>query len=82
MSKELVDKEVIPGHVVPDRMMFTEPMFKMERETATFVAQDAPSNVKVTVSLNKTGADCKDLKYLLCTHLFLVLKSAFFLQTR
>jgi len=36
LDKELVDGNVITGHVVPDVLLFTRPLLKVEQKTATY----------------------------------------------
>ncbi len=46
LDKELVDANVIAGHVVPDVLLFTRPLSKIEQKTATYT--EKPSSIKVT----------------------------------
>ena len=46
LDRELVDGNVIAGHVVPDVLLFTRPLIKIEQKTATYT--DKTSSIKVT----------------------------------
>ena len=52
LDKELVDGNVIPGHVVPDFLLFTRPLSKIEQKTATYT--DKSSSIKVTAVIQLT----------------------------
>ncbi|TRY68541.1 hypothetical protein TCAL_07251 [Tigriopus californicus] len=51
LSKELVDENVIRGHVVPNTLLFTRPILKSEAKTATYTEG---SSIKVTASIQNT----------------------------
>jgi hypothetical protein len=52
LDKELVDGNVIPGHVVPDFLLFSRPLSKIEQKTATYT--DKSSSIKVTAVIQLT----------------------------
>jgi hypothetical protein len=52
LDKELEDGNVIPGHVVPDFLLFSRPLSKIEQKTATYT--DKSSSIKVTAVIQLT----------------------------
>ena len=52
MDRELVDGNVIAGHVVPDVLLFTRPLIKTEQKTSTYT--DKSSSIKVTAVIQLT----------------------------
>lgn len=58
LSKELVDENVIPGHIVPNSLLFTKPRNAREQKTATY--QDK-SSIKVTAVI-QTSPDGYQVK--------------------
>lgn len=55
LEKKLVVEDVIAGHVVPNKLLFTDPLDKVEQKTATYT--DATS-IKVTAILQATSEGC------------------------
>ena len=57
LSQALVDKDVVAGHVVPDTLMFTNPVLSKEIKTSTY---DSRGGIKVTAAIQR--GDQKDKK--------------------
>lgn len=50
-------QDVIAGHVVPNKLLFTEPLDKVEQKTATYT--DGTSSIKVTAIIQATSEGCE-----------------------
>ena len=53
---KLVDKDIIAGHIVPDNLLFTEPLNKREQKTRTYTDGNS---IKVTTVIQQTSEGCK-----------------------
>ena len=53
---KLVDKDIIAGHIVPNNLLFTEPLNKQEQETRTYTDGNS---IKVTTVIQQTSEGCK-----------------------
>ena len=62
MDRELVDGNVIAGHVVPDVLLFTRPLIKTEQKTSTYT--DKSSSIKVTAVIQLTDDTGKSVRRL------------------
>ena len=60
-GKELVTADVILGHVVPDKLLFTQPLLAGEHRTATYLEGEdvEESSIRVTATVGLTGKDSK-----------------------
>ncbi len=63
MEKKLVGQDVIAGHVVPNKLLFTEPLDLVEQKTATYT--DESSSIKVTAIIQTTSEGCKKIRFAL-----------------
>jgi len=52
LEKQLVKKDVISGHVIPNKLVFTEPLDRTEQKTSTY--SDGRSSIKVTAVIQTT----------------------------
>ena len=57
LEKQLVKKDVISGHVIPNKLVFTEPLDRAEEKTSTY--SDSGSSIKVTAVIQATREGCK-----------------------
>ena len=55
LEKKLVDKDIIAGHIVPNNLLFTDPLIKEEQKTTTFNGK----TIKVTAIIQQTAQGCK-----------------------
>lgn len=63
-GKELVTADVILGHIVPDKLLFTQPLLDGEHRTATYLKGEGveESSIRVTATVGLTGRDSKARK--------------------
>ena len=58
MEKKLVVADVIAGHVIPNKLVFTAPLDKVEQKTATYTDVNV-DDIKVTAIIQSTSNGCK-----------------------
>ena len=47
LEKKLVDKDIIAGHIVPNKLLFTDPIINQPQRTSTYDRK----NIKVTAEI-------------------------------
>ena len=66
LEQKLVVRDVIAGHVVPNKLLFTDPLDRLEHKTATYTDKATTDDIKVTAVLQQTSEGCN---YITCIHL-------------